>query len=275
MEADPRRGGCGVSLAHCRALVEAGDPDRALVTRGAGADRLWPVWALNLEVARAPWATREPMVAEIRLQFWADSLAALAAGERVAGHPVLEALAASLPGEAMPGEAMPGLAPELAAVLAEVVEARRQDCWRAPFADPAALWAYLEGTGGALSWAAARVLGAPPEAEAVARDMGSGAALAAWLRALPVLEAQGWAALPAGTDVAALARAGLDRIARARAGRAHVPGAAFAALAAGWQAPGILRRAARAPARVAEGRLQPSEFARRGGLFWAGLTGRW
>lgn len=259
-----------MSLAHCRDLVEAGDPDRALVTRGAGADRLWPVWALNLEVARAPWATREPMVAEIRLQFWADSLAALAAGERVAGHPVLEALA-----EVLRPDAAPELAPELATVLAEVVEARRQDCWRAPFADPTALWAYLEGTGGALTWAAARVLGAPPEAETVARDMGSGAALAVWLRALPALEAQGWAALPAGTDVAALARTGLARIARARAGRARVPGAAFAALATGWQAAGILRRAARAPTLVAERRLQPSEFARRGGLFWAGLTGRW
>ena len=258
-----------MSLLHCRELVEAGDPDRALVTAGATAaaqERLWPLWAFNLEVARAPWAAREPLVAEMRLQFWADAVARQGAGQTATGHPVLAPLAVG----AWPGEAE---------VLGALVEARRRDVWREGFADAAALDAYLEATAAGLMWAAARRLGAPAAAEPAVRGFGWAAGLAAWLRAVPELVARGWEPLPAGleagAEVAALARQGLDRIARARAARGRVPAAAFPALATGWQAAGVLNRAARAPERVAEGRLAPSEFARRGGLAWAGLNGRW
>ncbi|WP_127903225.1 squalene/phytoene synthase family protein [Solirhodobacter olei] len=253
-----------MSLDHCRDLVERGDPDRALVTAGAdeaAQAKLWPLWAFNLEVARAPWAAHEPLVAEMRLQFWADAVERLPEGG-TPGHPVMEPLAEALGGA--------GAAP-----LAALVEARRRDVWREPFADVAALGAYLEATSAGLFWAAARSLGAPEAAEPVVRAYGWGAGLAAWLRAAPELSARGWAPLPEGADVAALARDGLSRIAEARRRRRVVPASAFAALAPGWQAAGILRRAARAPGRVAEGGLGPSEFARRGGLAWAGLTGRW
>lgn len=247
---------------HCRALVEAGDPDRALVTRGAGADRLWPLWAFNLEVARAPWASREPMVAEIRLQFWADAAAALGAGRAASGHPVIGPLAEVLPAGG-------------AAVLAALVEARRRDVWREPFADPAALEPYLEATAAGLMWVAAGILGAGPAAEPAVRAHGWAAGLAAWLQAVPQLQARGWAVLPEAAETAALARAGLARIAAARAARRTVPAAAFPALATGWQAEGILKRALADPGRVAAGALAGPEVARRGGLLWKGLTGRW
>jgi phytoene synthase len=253
-----------VSLAHCRELVETHDPDRALVTAGAPEEaqaKLWPLWAFNLEVARAPWGAREPTVAEMRVQFWADAVAWLGQGG-TPGHPVLEALA-----EAEGGRQAAG--------LAALVEARRRDAWREPFADMAALEDYVEATSAGLLWAAAQMLGAPAEAEPVVRDYGWGIGMAAWLQAVPELRARGWEPVPQGGDVAAMAGAGLKRIGAARRARASVPAAAFPALAVGWQAAGILRRAARAPERVAEGRLGPSEFARRGGLAWVGVTGRW
>lgn len=256
-----------MSLDHCRDLVERGDPDRALVTAGAEPDaqaRLWPLWAFNLEVARAPWASAEPMVAEMRLQFWADAVEALAEGRARAGHPVVEPLAAALGGQDV-------------TALAALVEARRRDVWREAFADRAALGDYLEATAAGLMWQAARLLGAGPEAERPVRDFGWAAGLAAWLRAAPDLAARGWAPLPDDdpATIAALAQEGLNRIARARSLRGAVPARAFPALATGWQAAALLRQAAQAPGKVAEGSLAISEFARRGGLFWAGLTGRW
>ncbi|MBI1217848.1 MAG: phytoene synthase [Rhodobacteraceae bacterium] len=256
-----------MSLAACRALVEQGDPDRALVTAGAGDAAqavLWPLWAFNLEVARAPWASREPMVAEMRLQFWADAVDRLGDGQAPAGHPVLAPLAEALAGRSVQP-------------LAALVEARRRDVWREAFPDAAALEDYLDATAGGLMWQAAQALGAPAAAEPVVRDFGWGAGLAAWLRAVPDLHARGYAPLPdtAPEATAALARAGLARIARARAARGAVPATAFPALATGWQAAAVLRLAARDPGRVAQGRLTRSEFARRGGLAWAALTGRW
>lgn len=259
--------GGSMSLDHCREMVERGDPDRALVTAGAeqaAQARLWPLWAFNLEVAQAPWASAEPMVAEMRLQFWADAVDALAEGRPRVGHPVLEPLAAALEGVDT-------------APLSALVEARRRDVWREGFADRAALHDYLEATAAGLMWQAARMLGAPDAAEQPVRDFGWAAGLAAWFRAVPVLSARGWPPLPAEDDstVRVLAGEGLARIARARGARRDVPARVFPALATGWQAHGLLRQAAQQPDRVTGGGLALSEFARRGGLFWAGLTGRW
>lgn len=244
--------------------VRAGDPRRFAATMAAPAGarpRLWALYALNLEIARAPWASDQPLVAEMRLQWWIDRLEALAAGDPPpAGQPVLAALAASTP--------------EAARLLAALAEARRRDARREGFADPAALWDYLDATSGHLVWAAARSLGAGPGDEAAVRDFAAGAGLAAWLAAWPLLEARGMAL--AGADdgaLAGLARIGLARIGQAR--RAGLARGLAPALWPGWQARVMLRRAARDPARVRAGALAPSEFRRRGALLWCALSGRW
>jgi phytoene/squalene synthetase len=68
-------------LEACAALVERSDPDRfrvAMAAPPAAREVLFPLYAFNLEVARAPWATREPMLAEMRLQWWRDQVEAAA-----------------------------------------------------------------------------------------------------------------------------------------------------------------------------------------------------
>ena len=264
MEADPRRGqqrgGPGVTIADCAALVERGDPDRFLATMAAppaARARLFPLYAFNLEVARAPWAAQEPLVAEMRLQWWREVVENTAAGAARA-HEVAEPLHGLIREAGLP---LP--------ILDRMVAARRWDCWREPFADRAALVDYLEDTAAGPMWLAALVLGAPAGAEAAVRAYGRAAGMAGFLAAAPELQARGRYPLPGGTDVPALARLGLDWLAAARAGRHTVPKGVVPALLAGWQAPGLLRRmAAGKPAQL-------SEFARRGGLLWQATTGRW
>ena len=41
---------------------------------------LFPLYAFNVEVARAPWVTSEPMIGEMRLQWWRDALEEIARG---------------------------------------------------------------------------------------------------------------------------------------------------------------------------------------------------
>ena len=77
-----------MSVADCARLGEEGDPDRFAATMAAAAavrGLLWPLYALTLEIVRAPWAAREPVLAEMRLQWWIDTLRALADGHGAGG----------------------------------------------------------------------------------------------------------------------------------------------------------------------------------------------
>ena len=258
-----------MSLAACAALVERGDPDRFLSVMAAPVAARAPLFALyafNLEVARAPWVTQEAMIAEMRLQWWRDTVGSLAEPGPVRAHEVVAPLADVVRGQRLPVE-----------VMDRLIEARRWDIYREPFEDRAAFDAYLEDTGAGLMWLAASALGAPPPVEPVARAAGWAAGLAGFLRAVPELEARGRRPLVDGRAeaVAGLARDGLARLAQARQARRGVAAGAGAAFLSGWQTAALLRQALAEPGRVAAGTLGLSEFARRGGLAWAAMTGRW
>ena len=68
----------------CAKLVERGDPLRFRAVMAAPSDlrpALFTLFAFNLEVARAPWVTKEAMIAEMRLQWWHDALGEIANGD--------------------------------------------------------------------------------------------------------------------------------------------------------------------------------------------------
>ena len=252
----------------CAGLVARGDPERyAAVMAAPVAARavLLPLYAFNLEIARAAWVTKEPMIAEMRLQFWRDVLAEAAAGRPARAHEVAGPLAGLIRAQGLP-----------VAVLDRMVEARRWDVYAEPFADRAAFDAYLEDSGAGLMWVCARALGAPEAAEAGVRAFGWGVALAGFLRAVPELEARGRIPLVDGRAeaVAELAAEGLARIRASRPVRRRLRGLAGAATFAGWQAEGLLTQVLADPGRVAEGQMGLSEFARRFGLLKAAVLGR-
>ena len=231
--------------------LRTGDPDRFLALMAAPARArgvLSALYAFNLEVARAPWLTEEPMIAEMRLQWWRDALEEIGTGGRVRSHPVTGALAGVLDAEG-------------AAALDRLVAARRFDIYRDAHDSEEAFEAYLDATAGDLHWTAARLLGSGRQAavRAVARASG----LANLLLAVPALEARGRKPLVDGRPetVRSLALGALNDLRAARPDRSARP-----ALLATWRAKGILARAARVPARVTAGALEDSDFARRGGL---------
>ena len=245
-----------MSLEACAEIVQRGDPDRfaaVMAAPTAARARLFPLYAFNLEVARAPWVSKEPMIGEMRLQWWRD----------VVAEPAPRAHEVAGPFHALIQEAALPLA-----VIDRLIEARIHDVYGEPFADGAAFDAYLDDTAGGLMWLAAKACGGTDEP--AARALGWAMGLANYLRAVPELEARGRQPLPDGRAeaVQALAKDGLQRLATAK-GRVPVP----AALAA-WQARGLLRQVVANPAVVANGAMGLSEFALRGGLLWAAFTGR-
>ncbi len=250
-----------MSIAACAEMVRRGDADRflaAMAAPPASRELLWPLYAFNLEVARAPWLTQEPIIAEMRLQFWRDTLDEIAAGHPPRAHEVAAPLHALHDEVGLPVPA-----------LHRMIDARRADISRAPFASAQALWTYLEDSAGALMWASVAVLGGGDEAASMSLGRVSG--LAAWLDAQPAVIAQGWQAMDSAHYPDMIDR-GLADLATLKR---HDFRQGTPAARAAWQARNILTRAKSDPGAIAAGRLGGSEFFRRGSLLVRTLRGRW
>ena len=249
----------------CAAIVQRGDPDRfmaAMAAPVAARSVLFPLYAFNVEVSRAPWVTQETMIAEMRLQWWRDAIEEIAAGGPVRRHEVVTPLAEVL-------------TRDLAKKMDEFIAVRRWDIYKDPFEDAAHFDRYIDWTAGTLMWVSACLLGRADED--VVRNVGYAGGMAAWLRAIPEFEARGRVPLLDGTGegVRALARGALQRLHSARASRSAVSSAAAPALLPGWQAGPILKQAITRPQDVGAGLLGQSEARKRLSLMARAATGRW
>ncbi|EYD76744.1 Phytoene/squalene synthetase-like protein [Rubellimicrobium mesophilum DSM 19309] len=253
-----------MSLQACAEMVERSDPDRFRVAMAApppAREILFPLYAFNLEVARAPWRTREPMLAEMRLQWWRDVVENSAAGETPPAHEVAGPLGALLNA----GRLDP-------APLDALIEARRRDIEREPFA-PDALRPYLEGTAGNLLWAGAGGLGEPESSRPAIIQAGYASGLATWLLALPELATHGRGlAILTPDTIHSLAQDALAALSESRRTRF---GPGIPALRAASLAAAMLKAASRDPDAVLHGRLALPEGQKRLRLLWVTLRGTW
>ncbi|NND19194.1 MAG: squalene/phytoene synthase family protein, partial [Silicimonas sp.] len=155
-----------MSFQACADIVAKGDPDRfaaAMAAPVAARRVLFPLYAFNVEVSRAPWVTSEPMIGEMRLQWWRDALEEIGAARPVRRHEVTVPLAEVLH------------AP-LASQLDELIAARRWDLYTDAFEDTAHFQDYLKKTGGRLMWVSAHLLGAHVTAAPAIVALGSATA---------------------------------------------------------------------------------------------------
>ena len=255
-----------MSLQACAELVQRGDPDRFLATMtappGARA-RLFPLYAFNLEVARAPWVTAEPMIAEMRLQWWRDALGEIADGKPPRSHEVVAPLAEVIRQACLP-----------VALFDQMIAARRWDIYSEAFSDNVHFEQHIDRTSGHLMWLCAKALDAPDALERPVRDAAHALGVANWLVATADLEARGRLPLPDGRPDAVrdLANVALARLSRAR--RTDFK-AATPAVRTAWRAKALLKQAARQPGGVAQGTLGTSEFRRRFSLMFKAMVGGW
>ena len=224
--------------------------------------RLFVLYALNLEVAKAPFVTKEPMIAEMRLQFWRDVVADAAAGKDVRAHEVAAPLSALIVEDALDAE-----------TLDQLVAARRFDIY--PNDEEQVgfdLGHYLRRTAGNLM--ALSVAACGSDQTDAALDLGEAMGIALWFRAVPDLIGHKRVAADDLDSDALVARAkrGLELLDRHRSVDF---GAAVPAARAAWLTRPILRQVVADPRRVVEGTLGVSEFRKKGGLLVRSLTGRW
>ncbi|MBV8777948.1 MAG: squalene/phytoene synthase family protein, partial [Alphaproteobacteria bacterium] len=155
---------------------------------------LFALYAFNYEIARVRESVHEPMLGQIRLQWWREAIAAAYGDGAPRRHLVVEPLTATIREYRLDRTS-----------LDRLIDARERDLDDAPPPDTAALEAYAEGSAAALIYLALEVLGAAtPPALAAARHIGIAYALSGLIRALPLHAAAGRLWIPA--DVAAAAR---------------------------------------------------------------------
>jgi NADH dehydrogenase [ubiquinone] 1 alpha subcomplex assembly factor 6 len=182
------------------ALVRRHDPDRyqtALFAPAGRREALFALYAFNYEIARVRESVTQPMLGQIRLQWWREVVDAAYTGAMPRQHEVAAPLAAAIREHAL-----------TRAHFDRLIDTRERDLADEPPADLAALEAYAEGTSATLLYLAIEVLGvAEAGVVAAAREVGIGYAVAGLLRAVPFHARAGRCYIPA--DIAA--RAGLDR----------------------------------------------------------------
>jgi len=206
----------GDPFAACEEDVRRHDPDRYYAALFAPEDRrrhLFALYAFYRELAHAVDAAHDPLMVDVRLAWWRETLQAARAGQP-RNHHVAQAMSAMLPAHDLPD-----------AMFEPMLDARAAEAGGAAFADAAAAEAHADATTGALMRLAARILGA--EAGAPAREAGIAYALAGRRDARY-----------RGVDTAVLARA---HLAAARA--LDMPREALPALLPAALVPLYLRRA--------------------------------
>jgi phytoene/squalene synthetase len=188
--------GIAAAFAACGDMVRRGDRDRYLCALFAPAEvraGLFAIAALNLELARLPDKVSEPLLGQIRLQWWRLSIDGIYDGEIESGDDISRALAATI--------SRFGLSRD---VFERLIDARAFDLLTDPPEDMAATETYIDNTAGAVATLWLEVLGGTGKSASgdgacaqashhVARAYG----LSGLLRALPYHAQKGRIYLPA------------------------------------------------------------------------------
>ena len=186
-------------LSPVAALVRRHDRDRyqtALFAPAGRREALFALYAFNYEIARVREAVTQPMLGQIRLQWWREAIEAAFGGTPVRRHLVAESLAAVIR-EFAPTRGH----------FERMIDTRERDLADEPPATLAGLEDYAEGTSAALLYLVLEVLGVrEPGAVTAASEVGIGYALSGLLRAMPFHASAGRCYIPA--EIAR--RTGLD-----------------------------------------------------------------
>lgn len=162
---------------YCAEQVERMDPDRYATTMfAAPADRagLHALYAFNLEIARTRERVSQPVIGQMRLQWWRDSIEGIYAGAP-RRHEVVAALAGTVEARHLDRK-----------LLDDLVDAREADLDDQAPATLAEMTRYAEATSAPLVVLALQALGVRSEAaEQAGREVGIAWALVGLIRAVP------------------------------------------------------------------------------------------
>ncbi len=189
----PEKAAARSGPAELESSVREADEDRwlaALFAPKPVRQKLFVLYAFNLEVARIAEKITEPRLGEIRLQWWREAVDEVFRGGPVADHPIVRALADLVREDNLP------LAP-----FDALLTARVSDLNAAPFETWSDLDAYVDATAGGIIRLAAQIcapdLALTPQRSNAIQLAGRAWGLSGMMRALPNWTARGRSFFPA------------------------------------------------------------------------------
>jgi len=145
------------SRKYCEEMVKKDDHDRYLTTLFISSEyrhHVLALYAFNQEVAKTQESVSEPMIGEIRLQWWREAVDQILEGH-IREHPVVESLAQI------------SAFKEIAPLLQEIIDARQSDLYQQSSWSIEDLVDYAGKVGGALSEAVLTIATNPPETQRI------------------------------------------------------------------------------------------------------------
>lgn len=139
----------------CAALVKSADEDRylaALLAKVPARDHLMALYAFNQELAKISLLVSEPMLGEIRLQWWREVIDQIFDGQAVRKHEVALALADTVLACGLPR-----------GLFDRLLTARGIEFYEAPFSGELTEEAYWRDSEGVLMELALSILGEKPD----------------------------------------------------------------------------------------------------------------
>lgn len=172
------------NLSYCAQQVRRDDNDRFLCALFAPPEKreaLFALYALDMELARIPERVTEPLLGQMRYQWWHDILKDAFAGREPLGHEVVTPVAEAIRAHGLASSAFETL-----------VETRTRDLETRPLADGVAFDDYITGTAGTLANLALNVLGVTDDAtRRAAGAVARGWAIVRVIRSVPYFAARG------------------------------------------------------------------------------------
>jgi phytoene synthase len=143
-----------------RDALKRADPDRyraALMSAKQGREDLLILYAFHYELSKVPDVTSEPMLGQIRYEWWREAIDEIYAGKAFRRHEISTPLSEMLRRTEVPRF-----------WIERLIDGRARDLDPQPFADMEDAKSYVRETSGQLTQIAVKVLGGTPDEKAIA-----------------------------------------------------------------------------------------------------------
>ena len=247
-----------LDLKNFKEILKVLEPERyAASLTGSPEDqkKLQYLYTLNYEISKAAWISKEPLICQIRLMWWKDSLSNASI---IKSHELIKEIAVMCENFSIPIK-----------LISEMIEARYWDINSTAFESIEDQDNYIDKTYGNLFWIGAQLLGASGNLENPVRNYAYGAGISSFLVAAPMLISKNKKPFFENNDeyIKKMAENALIKFNLSKK-TLEPQRSLYPILLSAWQTEKILKKVIKSPGFVNSNDLKLSEFERRLSFMW-------